>query len=112
MAEETQTADATTETVVAPETTTNQATTDEHRSARKVREGLVVSDKMNKTAVVAVVRLKRHPLYGRVQRVTKRFKAHDENNDCNVGDRVRIMETRPISKDKSWRILEIVERAK
>ena len=113
MAEEIQTADATTETVVvAPETTTNQATTDEHRSARKVREGLVVSDKMNKTAVVAVVRLKRHPLYGRVQRVTKRFKAHDENNDCNVGDRVRIMETRPISKDKSWRILEIVERAK
>lgn len=118
MAEETQAADATTETiVVAPETTTNQATaseatTDEHRSARKVREGLVVSDKMNKTAVVAVVRLKRHPLYGRVQRVTKRFKAHDENNDCNVGDRVRIMETRPISKDKSWRILEIVERAK
>jgi small subunit ribosomal protein S17 len=84
----------------------------EVRAARKVREGTVVSDKMDKTAVVAVVRLKRHPLYGRVQRVTKRFKAHDEANDCKVGDRVRIMETRPISKDKNWRVLEIVERAK
>lgn len=82
------------------------------RSARKVREGLVVSDKMDKTAVVAVERLKRHPLYGRVQRVTKRFKTHDENNECKVGDRVRIMETRPLSKDKNWRLLEIVERAK
>lgn len=87
-------------------------TTTEVRSARKVREGIVVSDKMDKTVVVAVERLKRHPLYGRVQRVTKRFKAHDENNECKVGDRVRIMETRPISKDKNWRILEVVERAK
>ncbi len=84
----------------------------QERSARKVREGLVVSDKMDKTAVIAVERLKRHPLYGRVQRVTKRFKAHDENNECNVGDRVRIMETRPISKDKCWRVLTILERAK
>lgn len=84
----------------------------EGRAARKVREGTVVSDKMDKTAVVAVVRLKRHPLYGRVQRVTKRFKAHDETNECKVGDRVRIMETRPISKDKNWRVLDIVERAK
>ena len=82
------------------------------RTARKVREGLVVSDKMDKTVVVAVVRLKRHPLYGRVQRVTTKLKAHDENNECKVGDRVRIMETRPISKDKNWRILEVVERAK
>ena len=82
------------------------------RTARKVREGLVVSDKMDKTVVVAVVRLKRHPVYGRVQRVTTRLKAHDENNECNVGDRVRIMETRPISKDKNWRVLQIVERAK
>ncbi len=82
------------------------------RTARKIREGLVVSDKMDKTAVVAVERLKRHPLYGRVQRVTKRIKAHDETNDCKVGDRVRIMETRPLSKDKNWRILEILERAK
>ncbi len=84
----------------------------QERSARKVREGLVVSDKMDKTVVVAVERLKRHPLYGRVQRVTKRFKAHDEKNEFNVGDRVRIMETRPISKDKCWRVLELVERAK
>ena len=84
----------------------------QERTARKMREGLVVSDKMDKTAVVAVERLKRHPLYGRVQRVTKRYKAHDENNECNVGDRVRIMETRPISKDKCWRILTILERAK
>jgi small subunit ribosomal protein S17 len=82
------------------------------RAARKVREGLVVSDKMDKTAVVAVVRLKRHPLYGRVQRVTKKYHAHDEANECKPGDRVRIMETRPISKTKNWRILEIVERAK
>ena len=99
---------------MAEETTQGQSQGQETegRSARKVREGLVVSDKMDKTAVVAVVRLKRHPLYGRVQRVTKRFKAHDETNDCHVGDRVRIMETRPISKDKNWRILEVVERAK
>ncbi|HEY0074194.1 MAG TPA: 30S ribosomal protein S17 [Abditibacteriaceae bacterium] len=82
------------------------------RAARKVREGLVVSDKMDKTAVVAVVRLKRHPLYGRVQRVTKKYHAHDEANECKSGDRVRIMETRPISKTKCWRVLEIVERAK
>lgn len=82
------------------------------RSARKVREGLVVSDKMDKTIVVAVVRLKRHPLYGRVQRVTKRIKAHDETNECKTGDRVRIMETRPLSKDKNWRLLQVLERAK
>lgn len=82
------------------------------RNARKIREGLVVSDKMDKTVVVAVERLKRHPLYGRVQRVTKRFKAHDENNEYKVGDRIRIMETRPISKDKNWRVLDVVERAK
>jgi len=86
--------------------------TQEERAARKVREGLVVSTKMDKTVVVAVERLKRHPLYGRVQRVTKRFKAHDETNDCKVGDRVKIMETRPISRDKNWRVLQIVERAK
>ncbi len=91
--------------------TTTEGTT-ERESRRKVREGLVVSDKMDKTAVVAVVRLKRHPLYGRVQRVTKRFKAHDENNEAREGDRVRIMETRPLSKQKNWRILQIVERAK
>jgi small subunit ribosomal protein S17 len=81
------------------------------RAARKVREGLVVSDKMDKTVVVAVERLKRHPLYGRVQRVTKKIKAHDEKNECKTGDRVRIMESRPISKDKNWRVLQIMERA-
>ncbi len=82
------------------------------RTSRKVREGLVVSDKMDKTLVVAVVRLKRHPLYGRVQRMTKRIKAHDETNECKTGDRVRIMETRPLSKDKNWRLLQVLERAK
>lgn len=82
------------------------------RTSRKVREGLVVSDKMDKTIVVAVVRLKRHPLYGRVQRMTKRIKAHDETNECKTGDRVRIMETRPLSKDKNWRLLQVLERAK
>ncbi len=81
-------------------------------SVKSQLTGTVVSDKMEKTVVVAVVRLKRHPLYGRVQRVTKRFKAHDENNEAKVGDRVRIMETRQISKDKNWRLLQIVERAK
>lgn len=90
----------------------SEATIEGGRAARKVREGLVVSDKMDKTAVIAVVRLKRHPLYGRVQRVTKKYHAHDEANECKPGDRVRIMETRPISKTKCWRVLEIVERAK
>jgi small subunit ribosomal protein S17 len=90
----------------------SEATEVKERGARKVREGLVVSDKMDKTAVVSIVRLKRHPLYGRVQRVTKRIKAHDEANECKVGDRVRIMETRPISKDKNWRVTQILERAK
>ena len=89
-----------------------QVISENDRSARKIREGLVVSDKMNKTCVVAVVRLKRHPLYGRVQRVTKKYHAHDEENSCKPGDRVRIMETRPVSKTKRWRVLDIVERAK
>lgn len=82
------------------------------RTARKVREGLVVSDKMDKTVVVAVERLKRHPLYGRVQRVTKKFQAHDETNECKPGDRVRITETRPMSRHKRWRVSQIVDRAK
>lgn len=81
------------------------------RTRRKIREGVVVSDKMDKTAVVAVVRLKRHPLYGRVHRVTRHLQAHDEGNECHVGDRVRIMETRPLSRHKHWRVLQIVERA-
>jgi small subunit ribosomal protein S17 len=99
------------ETINETETGTAE-TTATVRNARKVREGLVVSNKMDKTAVVAVERSKRHPLYGRVQRVTKKFKAHDETNQCNEGDRVRIVETRPISKDKCWRVLEILEKAK
>ncbi len=84
----------------------------EKRSSRKQREGVVVSDKMDKTVVVAVQRLTRHPFYGRVIRITKKFKAHDENNECGVGDKVRIVETRPLSKEKRWRVAEIVEKAK
>ncbi|MFM8794848.1 MAG: 30S ribosomal protein S17 [Acidimicrobiales bacterium] len=86
--------------------------TDTDRSARKVREGLVVSSKMNKTVVVAVVERVRHPKYDKFVLRTKKLYAHDEANDANVGDRVRVMETRPMSKLKRWRITEIVERAK
>ena len=79
---------------------------------RKTRVGRVVSDKMDKTVVVAVERLTAHPLYDkRVQR-TKRLKAHDETNQCQVGDKVRVVETRPLSKDKRWRVVEIVEKAR
>jgi small subunit ribosomal protein S17 len=82
------------------------------RANRKLRTGVVVSDKMDKTVVVAVERVKAHPLYGRRLKVTSRLKVHDETNECRVGDRVRIMETRPLSRDKRWRVVEIVERAK
>lgn len=82
------------------------------RSNRKTRVGKVVSDKMDKTIVVAIETLVRHPLYGKSVKRTTKFKAHDENNECNIGDRVKIMETRPLSKDKRWRLVEIVERAK
>lgn len=82
------------------------------RTVRKIREGIVVSDKSDKTAVVAVERLKRHPLYGRVQRVTKKYHAHDENNECNVGDRVEMTECRPISRQKRWRVSQILQRVK
>lgn len=75
---------------------------------RKVREGIVVSDKMNKTVVVAVESLVKHPIYGRRMRRTKRYKAHDEDNRCRIGDRVRIEETRPLSKDKNWRVVAIL----
>ncbi|WP_020376688.1 30S ribosomal protein S17 [Sulfobacillus thermosulfidooxidans] len=78
---------------------------------RKVREGTVVSDKMNKTVVVAVESLVRHPIYGRTMRRTKRYKAHDEENQCRTGDIVRIEETRPLSKEKRWRVIEIIRRA-
>lgn len=86
--------------------------TEEVRGARKVREGIVVSDKMDKTITVLVEERKKHPLYGKVLRSSERLKAHDENNEAGVGDRVRIMETRPLSATKRWRLLEIVEKAK
>lgn len=82
------------------------------RSLRKTRVGLVVSDKMDKTVVVAVERLVRNPLYGRIVKMTTRLKAHDETNECHVGDKVKVMETRPISKDKRWRVINIIEKAK
>jgi small subunit ribosomal protein S17 len=84
----------------------------DERSARKVREGLVVSDKMDKTVVVSVEDRVKHALYGKVLRRTSKLKAHDEQNDCGVGDRVRIMETRPLSATKRWRVVEILEKAK
>lgn len=82
------------------------------RGARKTRVGMVVSDKMQKTAVVELERRFPHPLYGKMVTRTKRVKAHDEENSAKTGDRVRIMETRPLSKDKRWRLVEIVERAR
>jgi small subunit ribosomal protein S17 len=84
----------------------------ETRGLRKVRVGKVVGDAMDKTVVVSVVDLKQHPLYRKVVRRSVKFKAHDENNECGVGDRVRIMETRPLSKQKRWRVVEIVEKAR
>ena len=82
------------------------------RNDRKVREGIVVSDKMDKTVVVAEASMKLHKLYKKRVKYKKKYKAHDENNDCNVGDKVKIMETRPLSKDKRWRVVTILERAK
>ena len=82
------------------------------RNARKVREGLVVSDKMDKTVVVEVEDRVKHALYGKVMRRTSRLKAHDENNDCGIGDRVQLMETRPLSATKRWRVVTILERGK
>ena len=87
-------------------------TTEVVRNRRKVREGVVTSDKMDKTVVVKVQDLVQHPLYKRVMKRTTTFKAHDESNECGIGDKVRIMETRPISKDKCWRVTNIVEKAK
>lgn len=84
----------------------------EERNVRKVRVGKVVSDKMNKTVVVAVERKVPHALYNKPMVSTKRFKAHDENNECQVGDTVKIVETRPLSKDKCWRVVEILGRLK
>ncbi len=82
------------------------------RSTRKTKEGLIVSDKMDKTVVVAVEDRVKHALYGKVLRRTSKLKAHDENNECGMGDRVLIMETRPLSATKRWRVVEILERAK
>lgn len=82
------------------------------RNRRKTRVGVVVSDKMEKTRVVAIERMARHRLYGRTIRRTEKIHVHDETNQCNVGDRVKVMETRPLSKKKRWRIVEILERAK
>ena len=82
------------------------------RNLRKTRTGRVVSNKMDKTVVVAIEDNVKHPLYGKIVKKTVKFKAHDEENACNVGDRVLVMETRPLSKDKRWRVVEIVTKAK
>jgi small subunit ribosomal protein S17 len=82
------------------------------RNLRKTRTGKVVSDKMDKTIVVAVEDRVRHPLYNKIVKRTYKLKAHDENNECNIGDTVKVMETRPLSKDKRWRLVEIVEKVK
>ena len=82
------------------------------RNLRKTRTGMVVSDKMDKTVAVAVIDNVRHPLYKKIVKRTVKFKAHDEQNACGIGDTVMIMETRPISKDKRWRVVEIIEKAK
>lgn len=81
------------------------------RNLRKTRIGYVTSDKMDKTVVVSIVEFVRHPLYGKAVKRTVKFKAHDENNECKIGDRVKIMETRPLSKDKRWRVVNIIEKA-
>jgi small subunit ribosomal protein S17 len=97
-------------------TTSNQSdamsNTEEQRGRRKTRVGTIVSDKMNKTVVVAVERRYAHPLYGKQVTRTKKYHAHDENNDFHTGDVVRIVETRPLSKLKRWRVVEVLERAK
>ena len=82
------------------------------RNLRKTRVGKVVSDKMDKTIVVAIEDHVKHPLYGKIVKKTVKLKAHDENNECTIGDTVKVMETRPISKDKRWRLVEIIEKAR
>ena len=84
----------------------------EERGIRKTRIGVVVSDKMDKTVVVSIKTRVRHPLYGKIMNKTSKLKAHDEENACGVGDKVKVMETRPLSRDKRWRLIEIVEKAK
>lgn len=92
--------------------TSSDVTANDRSANRKVREGLVVSTKMDKTAVVEVVRRSRHPQYGKTVQNSKKYFAHDEDNDLNEGDRVRIVETRPLSRKKRWRVLEVLERAR
>ena len=82
------------------------------RNLRKTRVGIVTSDKMDKTIVVSIVDNVKHPLYGKIVKRTYKLKAHDEKNECNIGDRVRVMETRPLSKDKRWRLVNIIEKVK
>ena len=82
------------------------------RNLRNTRVGIVTSDKMDKTIVVSIIDNVKHPLYGKIVKRTYKLKAHDENNECHIGDRVRVMETRPLSKDKRWRLVEIIEKAK
>ena len=82
------------------------------RNLRKTRVGLVTSDKMDKTIVVSVTDNVKHPLYNKIVKRTYKLKAHDENNECRIGDRVKVMETRPLSKDKRWRLVEIIEKAR
>lgn len=84
----------------------------EERAIRKTRTGKVISDKMDKTIVVAIETSVKHPLYKKIIKRTYKLKAHDENNECNIGDRVKVMETRPLSRDKRWRLVEIVEKAR
>ena len=84
----------------------------EERNLRKTRTGKVISNKMDKTIVVAIVDNVKHPLYNKIVKRTYKLKAHDEENTCKIGDRVRVMETRPLSKDKRWRLVEVIERAK
>jgi small subunit ribosomal protein S17 len=93
-------------------TTESTGTESTGRTARKVREGTVISDKMDKTVVVAVVERVRHPKYGKFMMRTKKLYAHDEANDAHTGDKVRVMETRPLSKNKRWRVVEVLERVK
>ena len=82
------------------------------RNLRKTRVGIVTSDKMDKTIVVSIIDNVKHPLYGKIVKRTYKLKAHDDNNECHIGDRVKVMETRPLSKDKRWRLVEIIEKAK
>ena len=82
------------------------------RNLRKTRVGIVTSDKMDKTIVVSIIDNVKHPLYGKIVKRTYKLKAHDENNECGIGDTVKVMETRPLSKDKRWRVVELISRAK